>query len=525
MDTNTETADTITAPRPKGTTRNRKPTTKPKRRRGAPHKYIDVDTLGRTVGIEVTFVPGGYSEEEVRGTRGIFDDMTRTIARVFDMRLTKQYPAAKKLTHRCNIDPEVVEVSTMPVKTRRMLDKVLSAYYTVAGGLNLVPSYDWHGGGGAHIHVGRKKGEHKDMDAAMAMFATHHPYMTWAFMNPGDNNKNAKVHCALSLGSSDEDKAYHHEKLRESIACRNCADKRGSKADAAYYQTMVAKYLKVILAGNLAHRLSATQLYTQRQGKFGKGAAIARREIGKLGTWEFRLFRAPDTMEGHTRQLNFALAYTEYCDQLARAGKIPKPYIATLGQAHAAHPFPVAVAKFNKLLRTLGLDARKYRADIENMRRYYLINKLDMGTGITVSTTSTAVYTKPVCVKLPRRLFYRKHQRGVPATGERVKRSQSRAERKAAAERHAAYKASGIPRNRVCLKMGDTVTIMDGGVEVSTTITYVDVNDNTLPFRLANFFWVSTTGRTNENAQDSRDQYRVRSVNGVRILDNDGGAA
>jgi hypothetical protein len=399
---------TIEAPKPKGTTRNRKPDTKPTRRRGAPTKYIDVNHLGRTVGIEVTFVPGGFEETEIRSTRNSFDDMVRTLSRIFDMRLTKQYPVAKKLTNRCNTDPDVVEVSTKPVSTRRLLDKVLSAYYTVAGGLNLVPSYDWHGGGGAHIHVGRKKGEHKDMDAAMAMFATHHPYMTWAFMNPGDGNKNAKVHCAIPRVEG-EDTEYMHRRIAEYIRERTRAEKRRSKNDTKYYQSYVTNYIKALLGNKFADKLSAQSLYAKHKDRFGKGAAIARREISKYGTWEFRLFRAPDSMEGHTRQLNFALAYVEYCEQLAKSGKIPKPYIASLEEAHRAHPFPVAVAKFNKLLKTIGLDARKYRADVENMRRYYVINKLNMGAE---AEAPAPVYTKPVCVKVPRRMFRRKHKYG-----------------------------------------------------------------------------------------------------------------
>lgn len=514
MDTSTSTAPVETA-KPKGTTRNRKPTTKPKRRRGAPHKYIDVNALGRTVGIEVTFVPGGYEEEEIRACRDAFGEMTRAMARVFSSRLTKQYPAAKKLTHNCGTDPDVVEVSTAPVSTRRLLDKVLSAYYTVAGGMNLVPSYDWHGGGGAHIHVGRKKKEHKDMDCAMAMFATHHPYMTWAFMNPGDNNKNAKIHCALAKPAPDIE--YLHKRFREYTRDWDRAVKRGAKADAQYYRKEANRTLKAILTVKHGDRLSAQAVYASRSDSFSKGAAIARRSIGRSGTWEFRLFRAPDTMEGHTRQLNFTLAYTEYCEQLARNGKIPKPYLATLDEAHKAHPFPVAVAKFNKLLRTLGLDARKYRADIENMRRYYLINKLDMGTD--TATTDTAAYTKPVTVRLPRRMFYRKHTCGVAPTGQ--PRKVPRAVRRAAKARRDAMLASGgILRTMVKLKMGDTVTMMDGANPVTATVTHHDKHDKVMPFKLTNHFWVMPNGRTCSGVTAARDTYRVLTVNGLTIIED-----
>jgi hypothetical protein len=512
-----DTIEATTAPKPKGTTRNRKPDTKPKRRRGAPHKYIDVDALGRTVGIEVTFVPGGYEEDEIRVARDAFGEMTRAMGRVFAHRLTKQFPAAKKLTHNCGVDPDVVEVSTAPVSTRRLLGKVLSAYYTVAGSLSMVPSYEWHGGGGAHIHVGRKKGEHKDMDCAMAMFATHHPYMTWAFMNPGDNNKNAKIHCALVKKTVDV------AELRKGMAAmvreRDKCVKRGSMSDARYYQNRVGVYLKALLGDKHKRDSTAQRAYADRMDSFGKGAAIARRTVGRYGTWEFRLFRAPDSMEGHTRQLNFALAYTEYCEQLARSGKIPKPYTATLEEAHKAHPFPVAVAKFNKLLRTLGLDARKYRADIENMRRYYLINKLDM---TYTATTTEEVYIKPVTVRLPRSMVHRKHKRGVMPEGvpfkvSRATRRAAKAERKA---REEYIETHGLRRSDLRLKMGDTVTHMDGGTMLTATITRYDHTDDTQPFRLSNGFWVTHTGRTNFHTDPKRDPYRILTVNGLTIIED-----
>lgn len=472
------------------------------------------------MGIEVTFMPGGFEQEDMALFRHntAFSDMARAMSMIFNTRLSKQHPVAKKLTHNCGTDPEVIEISTAPVSTRRLLDKVLSAYYTVAGSMGLVTSYDWHGGGGAHIHVGRTRKEHADMDCAVAMFATHHPYMTWAFMNPGDSNNNAKIHCALAKRTINVDEilsdmAYVRKE-------RNKCIKRGIMADAKYYQKRVNMHLKTLLVHKHSRESTAKQVYGSRPDSFGKGAAIARRSVGKFGTWEFRLFRAPDTMEGHTRQLNFALAYIQYCEQLARSGKIPKPYLATLDEAHKAHPFPVAVAKFNKLLRTLGLDARKYRADVENMRRYYLINKLDMGTA--TATTTEEVYVKPITVRLPRSVFYRKHKRGVMPEGvpfkvSRATRRAAKAERKA---REEYIKTHGLRRSDLRLKLGDTVTHMDGAHTLTTTVTHLDHADETQPFRLGNGFWVTRTGRTNFHTDPNRDTYRILSVNGLTIIED-----
>ena len=175
-------------------------------------------------------------------------------------------------------------------------------------------------------------------------------------------------------------------------------------------QRYVTKRLAAMLK---AKRANPATVYTRIRNVFQKGSAIARRDIGMRGTWEFRLFRAPEDMQGHTRQLNFALAYVEYCERLAASGKIPAPCMDSLAQAHHAHPYPVAVAKFKKLLTTLGLNPRKYADDIRNMRRYYEINNLDL-TSTTAPATLLYPAGKPArlpVVRLPRRLARRKHQR------------------------------------------------------------------------------------------------------------------
>jgi hypothetical protein len=429
---------------------------KPKARKPRPkaHKYIAVNRLERPIGIEVSYIPQGAREKEDHGALG---EMVEPLARMLGRRLDR----AKVPYNRCGTDPDCVEVSTKVMRTRNNLRRTLGAYYTYAEEIGLTGCNEWHGGGGAHIHVSRKPEEKSVPQSKFltALYAdlSNRPYIGWAFMNPGDDNCNAS---AISTVVADYGCAPG-AKLRQAVeeaeanvkAWQDTFTKQAgtgeSRDDREYASASIVRARRKLLTARKAlaayKPASAAEHNAQvfNRVRFGKGAAVSMRDsIGKHGTLEFRFFRAPGSVEGHEAQVNFAMAYIEYCEGLARDGKAPAACVDNIHTLRKTWTREAAEKGFRKTLRLIGLPVSDYYEDIDNLHRYF---------DITEAKYKTVAKAERVDRIDPYTL----------AENQNASRKR-RAERKARWARMRAFKARGISayiyHDELAISVGDTLT-------------------------------------------------------------------
>lgn len=502
----------------------------PKARKRKPrkaHRYIVVNKLDRTVGIEVSYVPAYLDYAD----RSRVNDVCRALAPVFKARLERDKAAFNK----CGTDPDCIEISTKPIQSRTNLRRTLGKYYTHADIMGLVSTTEWHGGGGAHVHVGRKRGEDKGHIFIQTLYAdlSTRPYLTWAFMNPGDDNNNAAPICttfarcgqAGSKREETESLSRYIDTLREE---RATYDRKRQRPTRGRLECMTREFVQMrkrllrlrkelaALEANkpdpraeMARILPGTGL--------GKHNAVALRDYGRHGTLEFRLFRAPGTAEGHEAHVNFALAYIEYVEGLVRDGKMPNPVTMSEEGLRKTWTPELAEQAFRKTLRTLGLPMRDYRDDIANIHKYVSIQRDKYGAdAYTLSGVTLAAAPAPYVSRV-------RECRYSPAEIENRKRD-SRAKRKQRRERAARLRlryANGKPAYmlpaEVVLEVGDTIRYgyMDGPLRQATiTHAYPERNEEHPARDDRAVYWSMDGDKCDEG-------YTLLEVNGIPVLPAD----
>lgn len=389
------------------TTRNRKPTTKPRRAKRFKHVYISVNELGRHVGCEFTFIPGGFTKEEAP----CMDSLARGLVRPFKTRLD---PLKVKTYKGVTCDPQCIEVPISKTNKRKAFRHAATSLHAVAKSLGMVGHTDWHGGGGAHIHIGMKTGPATGWKGAplidpalkvLLLDATNRPYINWAFSNPADMD-NTRTTATLLRKMGDEVKtleqlhaereqilkdinmqlvAYvkYAEHYRQYAAKRDTWDYAKRRAyvcqelrnDEGRY---LMRYRKKLIALNKqikAYVPATTTVCPEEAYNFllsymDKSYGITPRQ--DKGTLEFRIFQAPNDPKEHDLHLNFALAYVEWAEAQAKVGKVPQPVIMTAAELKA-YPLDKAKKQFIKFVGMIGLKTRPYRRYLKNMERRYAL--------------------------------------------------------------------------------------------------------------------------------------------------------
>ncbi|MES2704812.1 MAG: hypothetical protein V4649_19385 [Bacteroidota bacterium] len=416
-DTSTEHTELVytCAEKPKGTTRNRKADTKPKATKRFRHVYVPAHDLGRSVGLEVTFIAGGFTKDEAPN----MDSLAAGLAPVVKYRATKDCPKRiVKLFGTFHRDPACVEVSTAKIKTRKDFRAVTTRLHTVARGLGMVGHTDWHGGGGGHIHVGmtglatsawdnftrfKESAETK----ALLLDATNRPYINWAFGNPGDTDNTKSTYTTL------------HSRLAVKKATREQLVDRVEReaANLAAHKDNLARWAQLYRDSSHAVRLRTTdyaagRAYVMEQLRYDESRGVIRayktyiaarkalaayvepepvtvdknkayevllttmaKEYGitprGYGTIEFRIFQAPNNAAEHELHLDFALAYVEWAAAQAKAGKFAVPSMA---EQIGEWTYEQAAKKFLDFVSMIGLDRSKYKRFLKNLaRRFELV--------------------------------------------------------------------------------------------------------------------------------------------------------
>lgn len=359
-------------------------------KRKAKHEYIAVNKLERKIGIELTWVPGHLDGTE---RPNAIDNLCGAYRLMFANRIE----ALKIKTWNIGTDPQCVEIPTKPISSRANLRRTIDALYGVADSLGFVPNYPWHGGGGAHVHVQRLPSDAQDgTTKALLLDVAARPYITWAFCNPGDNcgarplaplvpqDRAARLQEAVTARE-----AAYTEKLSSTIAHREQQRLRGMRceltgADLREYvlsnyeaELRLPKYKLAVKRAQaaLAERLKVKDF--DHQAAFERltfhnnsSYAVCLNSVGG-GTYEWRVFKAPDSPHEHELHVNFALAYMERAKQQAQAGKFTEPKFCAFIDLAAAWPYERSALEFRKLIKTLGLKWADYRHYLDNMKRRY----------------------------------------------------------------------------------------------------------------------------------------------------------
>lgn len=337
-------------------------------------RYVPSYELERTVGIEVSFIPGWLGDAD----RHDVNYVCERLVSVFRRRLE----ARKARFNRVYNDPMCVEIPTHVIKTRRDLKKTLEAYYDAADSLGMVGYADWHLGGGAHIHVGRKPGETGDDLFTTTMYCdlSNRPYISWAFMAYADEDRNAAPVCTNTRNAG----FYNAEGKRivESAALQKLWRRRNDPDATTQQRLRAMRELVAIRKVNPVKQVTPGQArnavsFAHFNGN--KAFAVVPRDKGGAETFEWRCFRAPGSVEGHIRHVNFVMAYMEHIERLTVDGVIPVPFKASVEEARKAFPVERSVKEFKKLLKLIGLSVRDYRDDIQNLRNYFAWSVRDKG--------------------------------------------------------------------------------------------------------------------------------------------------
>ena len=407
--------------------RNRKPTTKPGRNKRFKHVYVDVEDLGRTVGIEFTFTPGGFTREE--GMETNIDSLAGALRPAFRKRLLEAYPKIKLTDKGVTTDPGVIEIPSAKTSSRKEIKRVAQVMHKVAASLHMVGHTDWHGGGGAHVHVDVKAVSKEDSWGdirvnfatsptmkALLLDATNRPYIYWAFANPGDNNNTKHTASMLTSTTRDipkrTDLEYNVANAREDLNYG-----RSTGRDYMRRYTMTAKAymlrsewtrreaIKYVLEmyrndeGKTIRRykrqLRAAQAKlaafvepepTKRDGDqdyahllshIGKSYGIAPRSC--FGTAEFRIFQAPNNPAEHELHINFALAYVEWAEAQAKVNKYAEAACMTAAQVTEAWQLDRCKKEFSKFCGMIGLKSNRYKRYLANMERRFSLGPMYLG--------------------------------------------------------------------------------------------------------------------------------------------------
>ncbi len=406
---------------------NRKPTTKPRRAKRFKHVYVDVEDLGRHVGVEFTFIAGGYDKDEVN-----MDTMAGALRPAFAKRLLARKVQTKKVT----LDPQCIEAPSEKIKSRKEFRTVARHMHEVAASLGMVGHTDWHGGGGAHIHVCMKA--HKKPNGwggevislagnrtckALLLDSTHRPYVNWAFSNPGDTENThtsapmlehmeryntCTVDTRESLTADVADAVEQIRYVRENgryymkayirtarnymeagewdrrralrHVLENYRDDEGAtirrwKAELKKRQEKLAAFVDPDTTKPA--KRDGDKDYDFLRGNMGKCYGITARE--EFGTVEFRIFQAPNDAAEHELQLNFALAYVEWAEAQAKAGMFAEGKAVTLEQQAAEWTLEKSQKAFLKFVGMIGLKPNKYKRYLANMARRYELVGLGKG--------------------------------------------------------------------------------------------------------------------------------------------------
>lgn len=492
--------------------------------RAKAHKYIAVNRMERTVGIEVTFVPGGVDYEDKYEAERLCSPLSTILSR--------KLARAKVPYNRCGTDPECVEVSTKPMRTRNNMRRTLDVYYDCAEALGLAGYTEWHGGGGGHVHVGLKPGE-KDQKGIFlqTLYAdlSNRPYLTWAFMNPGDDNRNAAPVCTALNGAGQDTRAKIEGKeanVREYRAEMARQD-RVHTPDKSYRAAVTRDYLRArkdLLAlrkrlaeetkkGKDPHAEALRMIGGAYLGD-NKHNAVTARSYGRYGTLEFRLFRAPGSPEGHELHVDFALAYIEYIEGLVRDGKMPMPCAMTKEQLRRAWTPEMAEKEFKKTLRLIGLLPSYYWQDVDNMKEFFRIQRDKYGAEAYTLPGETPATETPVetPAKPARVCRLRDYQ-----LRDNIEQSRKRrAQRRERAARLRARAKLGIPAylygHEVMLDVGDVIRYGKPGSGIVKAA--IDYQRGSGEWRYADdrgVYWTATGDKSDE-------EYTLFEVNGVTVI-------
>lgn len=373
---NDELARILEAYKAKHTTANRKPTTKPGRPKRFKHIYIKAHNLSYAIGIEYTFI-GACVALEPGMTPRMLENMAGKYAEAMKPLFGAKASQRKLPLLHTAMDPGCVESPSKKLRTRRQLRKLSKSMHEIASELGMQGHTEYHGGGGAHIHIGaRRKSDMHVMDNPavqhMLLDAMHRPYIQWAFTNPGDT-ENTSILSGLALQAYNQHSSSRNQKpTREQLqtavddAMRYVADCREQYVHYAevYRKDINASYPSRKPAWRRARQqttLCGDEGYSLRHGfrqliKARKALAawvepahgpqpfITREQalgymrdaMGKKygitprnekGTVEFRMFQAPNRWQDHEKHADFALAYLEWSEAQAKAGYMPAPYV------------------------------------------------------------------------------------------------------------------------------------------------------------------------------------------------------
>jgi hypothetical protein len=410
----------LAAYKAKHTTQNRKPTTKPKRAKKFRHVYVQAHELQRKVGIEYTFMAGMFSAEDWEqmqkvdryGSETIMDNYAAAMYSLFKIKLAR----AKVKTSKVTRDPACIEAPSIKMGTRRQVRRTSKAMHKIAGELGMCGHTDWHGGGGAHVHVNMGSKSQTVWDnpvtAAVLLDAMNRPYINWAFANPGDTHNTS--HTALCWHKAQneskrrvrsipvvESELTEYRRMIESqratyiewneryrrdmfgnvggFRVHNYANKRENVCrslhhDEGYtlrrYRLTAYKLTKELAALRAAPTeapaYTAAQYMKWARDNVGKTYGITPR--GGYNTLEFRIFQAPNRWQEHERQVDFALAYIHWCECQAKVGKVPQPVTyKDNSEVITAWPLDKCKTEFVKFLRMIGLNPKHYRGCLTNM--------------------------------------------------------------------------------------------------------------------------------------------------------------
>jgi hypothetical protein len=295
------------------------------------------EKLPYTVGVEFTFIAGGFDKGEID-----IEDYARAMRDPFRALLKRRETQHDRVT----VDPDCIEIPSKIIESRKEFKSVAKAMHEVAGALNMIGHTDWHGGGGAHIHVGFgcKYDAHSYADSLkenttvqkLLLDATHRPYINWAFTNPADTEGTKPATGVLNDSMDNVDIPYLEHSINE----------------YARYMKDYRKEAAIVLCNLRARKIKLSE---------------ARQEYNPNNAYE------------HELHLDFVLAYLAHVDKYETL-----PEALFIERSEMKNHFTAQGCKdsFMAFVSEIGLDAKKYKRYLKNIDRRF--NAVDHDGNITL---------------------------------------------------------------------------------------------------------------------------------------------
>lgn len=296
-------------------------------------------SLTTTMGVEFTWVPQVLQIAQDRGVEWDVEDIPGESSFVHAYaQLMRRLIKLKRIpVHQCDTDPGCVEVSTRPYTK---LDQLLSVYRRLnreAMALGLIPSAEYTGGGGAHIHTGipfstrTDRQKHGEYVNHFMLWAAQNPWVSWAFLNVVDdvNAEPFTVENLLDTFSYERELkslTYELQDVTEqlisltaqyhSTAFRTTRNPltgwRESRIKEVRFERMsLLKRIKAL--GNSPKNTRRSLSSVNSSNRKNKMVRVA--PYGKNGTIEFRCFEMGDEAK-IKRQIIFANAVCSYVEKM-----------------------------------------------------------------------------------------------------------------------------------------------------------------------------------------------------------------